>query len=501
MYRNGLKGISLFLILLSHLVSAHNESSNSKNPNIIVILSDDLGFGDPVCYGGTKLKTPNIDRLASEGIRFTSGYAPAGTCTPSRYALLTGEYAWRKKISILPGDAPMTISKGTLTMPLLMQQNGYTTGCVGKWHLGLGNGNLDFNKLVQPSPNDVGFDYSFIYPATNDRVPCVYVENGNVFGLDPNDPIQISYSQLIGDWPTGRDHPELLKMKHLYGHDQTIVNGIGRIGYMTGGTSALWKDEEMANVITGKAVNFIRQNSKKSFFLYFATHSIHEPRVPGPAFKGSSECGVYGDVIQELDWSVGEILKTLDELNLEKNTMIVFISDNGPKVQEGYKDGGLENLNGHQPSGILRGEKNSLYEGGTRIPFIVKWPARIKPSVSDAPVNFIDLFASFSELLRVHIKDGEAPDSRNALQVLFGKAAKSSYNEVLIQNNGGNLAIRKDDWKFIPKESLGSNKDDELYDLSKDISETRNVASQNQKLVESFRNRILEIKNSKGLRK
>jgi hypothetical protein len=289
-------------IALTSQLSVIAKTVIRDKPNIIIILSDDLGYGDPACYGGTKLKTPNIDRLAAEGVRFTSGYSAAATCSPSRYALLTGQYGWRKKVSILPGDAPMTISREALTLPGMLKQCGYTTGISGKWHLGLGDGNLDFNKLIKPSPNDVGFDYSFIYPATNDRVPCVYIENGQVVGLDQNDPIQVRYGAPVGNWPTGLEHPELLKLQSRTGHNQTIVNGIGRIGYMTGGTSALWKDEEMAEVFAGKAVNFIRKNSGKPFFLYFACHNIHEPRAPGVKFKGSSECGIYGDVVQELDW-------------------------------------------------------------------------------------------------------------------------------------------------------------------------------------------------------
>jgi arylsulfatase A-like enzyme len=495
-----IKGFSSFLLLASPFLNVQAKNIKQDKPDIIVILSDDLGYGDPVCYGGTKLKTPNIDRLAANGIRFTSGYAPAGTCSPSRYFLLTGQYAWRKNVSILPGTAPMSISKEALTLPGMMKKCGYTTGIAGKWHLGLGDGNLDYNNEIKPSPNDIGFDYSFIYPATNDRVPCVYIENGKVVGLDEKDPIQISYDKPIGNWPTGSEHPELLTLKYNHGHDQTVVNGVSRIGYMTGGTSALWKDEEMTEVLTGKAVNFIKQNAQKPFFLYFATHSIHEPRIPGSRFKGSSDCGIYGDLIQELDWSVGEIIKTLRELNLEKNTLIVFLSDNGSAVQveSGYKDGALANLNGHRSEGDLKGMKNSLYEGGTRTPFILSWPAGIKPAVSDAPVSFTDLFASFAKLLHYNLREGDAPDSRNALPVLLGKAKKTKHNEVLVQDNSGKLAIRIGYWKFIPKESYGK---DELYNLNNDISEKLNIAESNPQIVKNLQDRLMEIKNCNGVRK
>jgi len=492
-----IKGISICLLSAPLFVNAQKPVPKEQNPNIVVILSDDLGYGDPGCYGGTKLKTPNIDQLAAEGVRFTSGYAPASTCSPSRYALLTGEYAWRKNVGILPGNAAMTISPETLTVPMMMKQCGYTTGIAGKWHLGLGDGNVDFNKKIHPSPNDVGFDYSFIIPGTNDRVPCVYVENGNVVGLDQNDPIQVSYKGPIGNWPTGKDHPELLRLNYLSGHSQTIVNGISRIGYMTGGTNALWKDEDMARIITEKAVGFIHKNAQKSFFLYFASHNIHEPRVPGPKFKGSSECGVYGDVIQELDWSVGEIVKTLKSLNIDKNTLVVFISDNGPMVEEGYADGGLKNLNGHVAAGILRGGKYSLYEGGTRTPFIAKWPGKIKPAISDASISFIDLFASFADLLKFQLHKGQAPDSRDALNVLLGKSDHSGLDEILIQDNGGNIAFRSGNWKFIQKESNPDSGLDELYNLENDVSEKINVAINNPEIVKELKVRLKVISDYK----
>lgn len=494
------KGMTACLMLSASWMNAQTPASPKDNPNVIIILTDDLGYGDPVCYGGTKLKTPNIDRLAAEGIRFTNGYSAASTCSPSRYALLTGEYGWRKNISILPGNAPMTISKDALTLPMMMQKCGYVTGITGKWHLGLGDNNLDFNKEIKPSATEVGFDYSFYYPATNDRVPCVYIENGKVVGLDPNDPIQVSYGTPVGNWPTVKDHPELLKLKSLAGHNNTIINGIGRIGYMTGGTSALWKDEEMAELFTSKAVSFIRKNAAKPFFLYFATHNIHEPRVPGPKFRGSSECGIYGDVVQEVDWSVGEILKTLTELNIDKNTLIIFLSDNGPRVEEGYDDDARKNMNGHTAAGILRGDKGTLYEGGTRTPFITRWPAKLKPGVSNAPIGFIDIFASMAELLKFKLPDGQAPDSRDGLSVLLGKAKHTLHDEVLIQNNNGRIAIRSGNWKLIPKESFRQNGNDELYHLGKDVSETVNVAEQNPAVVKMLRDRIETIQSVKGLR-
>ncbi|MDP4290161.1 MAG: arylsulfatase [Bacteroidota bacterium] len=486
---------TICLSLFSSVAVAQKAKTVDKRPNIVIILADDIGFGDFGCYGATKVKTPNVDNLARKGVQFSGACAPASTCTPSRYSLLTGEYAWRKNVGILQGDAPITIKPGSLTMPSMLQKQGYVTGCIGKWHLGLGNGNVDFNKEVRPSPNDVGFNYSFILPATGDRVPCVYLENSRVVGLDPNDPIKVSYTQKVGNDPTGKEHPELLKMKYSKGHDQTIVNGISRIGYMTGGNSARWKDEDLAEVITGKAVDFIKEHADKPFFLYFATHDIHVPRVPSARFRGSSQCGVRGDVIQQFDWSVGEVLNTLKALHLDENTIVIVTSDNGPIIDDGYADGAVENLNGHRAAGMFRGFKYSLYEGGTRVPFIISWPKVIKPGTSDVPFPFIDLFASFAELSQYKLKSHEAIDSHDALSILLGKDHKPYRDYVLIQNNNGELAVKKGDWKLIPVESKTS-KMDQLYNLKKDIGETTNLADQEKEEVEALRKIITDIKST-----
>ena len=229
-------------------------------------------------------------------------------------------------------------------------------------------------------------------------MPCVFVENRRVVGLDPKDPIQVSYQKPIGDEPTGKDHPELLKMHPSHGHDQTIVNGISRIGYMTGGKAARWVDEEIADTITGKAVAFIEKHKEEPFFLYFATHDIHVPRVPHPRFAGKSGLGPRGDAILQFDWSVGEILKTLDRLGLAQSTLVIFSSDNGPVVDDGYKDQAVELLDGHKPGGPLRGGKYSAFDAGTRVPLVVRWPGQVQPGVSEALACQIDLPASMAAL-------------------------------------------------------------------------------------------------------
>ncbi|HYG75532.1 MAG TPA: arylsulfatase [Planctomycetota bacterium] len=473
-------------------------AGEGAKPNIIFILADDVGYGDLGCYGATKVKTPNLDKLAADGVRFTSGYAPSATCTPTRYAMLTGQYAWRKKgTGILPGDAAMIIEPGRPTLPAVLKTAGYTTGCVGKWHLGLGNGGaaIDWNGEVKPGPSEIGFDYSFIIPATGDRVPCVYLENQRVVGLDPNDPIKVGYGHKVGDDPTGAKNPELLKMRFTHGHDATIVNGISRIGFMTGGKSARWKDEDMADMITQKAAAFIEKNKDKPFFLYFATHDIHVPRVPHPRFVGTSQCGTRGDVIHQLDWTVGEITAVLERLKLAENTLLIFSSDNGPVLDDGYADGAVKDLNGHTPAGVLRGGKYSLYEGGTRLPFIARWTGRIKPGVSDAIVSQIDFLASFAQLAGYALPADAAPDSFNILPALLGESKVG--REYVVEHANG-LSLRKGNWKYIPPGPKGAG--EQLYNLAEDLSESQNVLKANPSVAAELATLLKQVQEQSRTR-
>ena len=248
-------------------------------PNIVIFYADDLGYGDLGSYGARGLSTPNVDRLAREGVRFTDAHATAATCTPSRYSLLTGEYGFRSQAEILPGDAPALIRPDKFTLADMLKGQGYTTGVVGKWHLGLGEGKVDWNSDVKPGPLEIGFDYSFLLPSTMDRVPTVYLENYRVVGLDPSDPLSVSYAGKIGDRPTGTEHPEQLRFKADRQHSDSIINGVSRIGYMKGGKAAEWVDEELYEVVTGKAVDFIRTNREKPFFLFMPLHDPHVPRL------------------------------------------------------------------------------------------------------------------------------------------------------------------------------------------------------------------------------
>jgi arylsulfatase A-like enzyme len=319
--------------------------SAPEHPNIIVILADDLGYGDVSAQGATTIQTPHIDKLANEGIRFTNGYATSATSTPSRYALMTGMYPWKNKdAKILPGDAPLIISTEQYTLPKMMQEAGYVTAAIGKWHLGMGAGNVNWNETVSPNANDIGFNYSTLIAATNDRVPTVYVENGKVVGLDPSDPIFVSYEKNFEGEPTAISHPEMLKMQWAHGHNQSVHNGIPRIGYQKGGKNALWVDEDMADYFTGKVKAFISENKNKPFFLYYGLHQPHVPRTPNGRFVGKSGMGPRGDAILEADWSVGEIMAHLEKEGLLENTLVVFTSDNGPVLNDGYKDQAVELL-------------------------------------------------------------------------------------------------------------------------------------------------------------
>jgi len=480
-------------------------AADAKRPaNIVIIYADDLGYGDVSCYGANKIKTPNIDRIAAEGVRFTNAHSVSATCTPSRYAMLTGEYAWRKKgTGIAAGDARMIIEPGRTTLPLLMKRAGYTTGVVGKWHLGLGGRELNWNGEITPGPLDIGFDYCFLIPATGDRVPCVFVENRRVVGLDPKDPIEVSFSGPIGSEPTGKDHPELLKMHPSHGHDQTIINGISRIGYMSGGKAARWVDEDIADTITGKAKGFIEKNKNKPFFLYFSTHDIHVPRVPHPRFVGKSGLGPRGDAILQLDFCVGEILATLERLNLAENTLVIFTSDNGPVVDDGYKDQAVEKLSGHTPAGPLRGGKYSAFDAGTRVPFIARWPARVKAGLSDALVCQIDLAASFASLTGQKLERDDAPDSFNVLSAMLGTSPAGRDHLV---EHAGTLSVIKGDWKYIEPSKgakinrnvnieLGNDPEPQLYDLKTDIGEKHNVAAEHPEAVKEMAALLKKIKN------
>lgn len=486
--------------------------SQSQRPNVILIVADDLGYGDLSCYGAKRVTTPCVDQLAKEGTRFTDCHAIASTSTPSRYSLLTGEYAWRRKdTDVAAGNAGMIIRPGQFTLADMFKSQGYTTCAIGKWHLGLGDktGEQDWNAPLPAALGDLGFDYSYIMAATADRVPCVFIENGKVANYDPSAPIEVSYRQPFEGEPTGAKNPELLyNLKPSHGHDMAIVNGISRIGYMKGGGKALWKDENIADSILTHAIGFMKQHRTEPFFMYFATNDVHVPRFPHARFRGKNEMGLRGDAIAQFDWTVGQLMNTLKELEIDQNTLVILTSDNGPVVDDGYADRAEELLGTHKPAGPFRGNKYSAFEGGTAIPMIVRWPGNVASGTeSSALLSQIDLFKSMSTLVGGSIPKGSAPDSRNLLNAFLGKTSEGCPYALELSANHV-LSIRTAKWKYIepnngpamitwgPKIETGNNPVPQLYDLSKGVYERNNVAKRNPSVVKDMQ-KILETERGK----
>ena len=516
-----IKNILILSAFYGAAVAAQADSSSAlsnakaSKPNVIIIYGDDVGFGDVGAYGSQQIPTPHIDQLAAGGMRFTDGHCSAATCSPSRYSMLSGIHGFRDGVRVLPPNAPLSISTDILTLPKLFQQSGYTTGVVGKWHLGIGAKGVptDWNGEVKPGPLEIGFDSSFLLPSTNDRVPCVYLDGHHVVNLDPNDPLFVARSKKAADRPGSTAYPDAKKNRKAmtyyqstHGHNNSVINGIGRMGYMAGGKSALWDDETMSDEFVKHAKKFIADNKDEPFFLYFASQSIHVPRAPNKRFQGASELGYRGDAMVEFDWSVGELMKTLEKYGLTENTIVIFSSDNGPVYDDGYDDGtqvkrsSKEVDRGHDGSGIYRGGKYQIYEGGTRVPFIIRWPARIQPGVSDALVNQIDFIASFAELLSLDLPTKEARDSRSTLKSFLGDEATG--HELMIEE-ANVLALRKGDWKYIEKQHkhwAGDAKPAALYNLEKDPSEKKNLIEQHPERAAAMAKTLEKLRNSEGIR-
>ena len=485
--------ISACVLLNSQLIYTPSVSAESSDrPNIVLIMADDLGYGDVSCYGATALETPHIDRLAGEGIRFTNGYCSASTCTPTRYSLLTGTYAFRgERTGIAPPNAPAIIKPGTETMASILKRAGYATGVVGKWHLGLGGkGGPDWNGELKPGPLEIGFDTCFLLPTTNDRVPQVYVHDHRVPHLDPADPLWVGTKKPSPDHPTGITHRDTLKMDWSHGHNSTIHNGISRIGFYTGGHAARFRDEDLADKWVEESNDFIERHQDRPFFLFFASHDIHVPRMPHERFQGQTSLGFRGDAIVELDWCVGELMKTLERLKLAEKTLVVFCSDNGPVLDDGYKDGAIEQIGQHRAAGPFSGGKYSVYEGGTRTPFITRWLGRIQPDVSDELVCTIDLAASCAALTGQSLPDDSCLDSFNVLGALLGERNASGRDHLVQQDNGnsGTYGLRAGDWKLhrydkksarnvVVEQELANTKVPkfQLFNIAGDPAETKNV--------------------------
>ncbi|MEP3479634.1 MAG: arylsulfatase [Fuerstiella sp.] len=487
--------------LLSHATAA-------EAPNVVLIFADDLGYGDLGCYGATKVRTPNIDRLAAEGRRLTDAHSASAVCTPSRYGLLTGQYPFRanggKGIWGPCGHfQSLLIDTNKLTLGQLFKNKGYATAAIGKWHLGFGKGKTDWNKPLSPGPLDLGFDYYFGIPKVNSGFPYVYVENDSIVGYDPNDPIVFKkpYSKTTTYPPAaGKKTP----------------NAVG------GATQAhsIYDDERTGMLMTEKAVSWISTNKQNPFFLYFPTTNIHHPFTPAPRFKGTSECGLYGDFIHELDWMVGEIVKCLEVNGLTENTMIIVTSDNGGMFNRGGQDAFQA---GHRQNGELLGFKFGVWEGGQRIPFIAKWPGRIKPNtVSNQLVSGIDMLATFAALTKQEVDQKQLADSINVLPALISdETTPLRESLVLTPHKASHLAVRKGKWIYIPAQGSGGFKGKpgthasggpaaisfvgsinsdikdgkikkgapkaQLYDIESDVRQTLNLHDQHPEVVQQMK--------------
>ncbi len=481
----------------------------ANRPNVVLILADDLGYGDLSCYGAKAVNTPNIDSVARHGVRFTDAHAAAATSTPSRYSLLTGEYCFRRPgTNVAAGNAGMIIRPEQHTLADVFKKAGYATIALGKWHLGLGNktAEQDWNGRLDMTPKDLGFDEHYIMAATADRVPCVYIENGQVANYDPEAPISVSYRQNFEGEPTGRENPELLtKQRSSHGHDQSIVNGIGRIGYMKGGGKALWRDEDIADSITAYAIAFMERNAGTPFFMYFCTNDVHVPRQPHERFRGKSSMGLRGEAIMQFDETVGRVAEALNRLGLAENTVIIITSDNGAIVDDGYEDGATELLGEHKPSGPWRGYKYSAFEGGTAVPFIVNWPGHVPAGkISNALVSQIDFVSTAAALVDVSLSESEMSDSRNYLPTWFGlsDASRDCIVEMAFDRT---LSLRTPEWKYIspsksgptiswgPGTESGLRPTAQLYKMTETKTEQMDLSRNYPEILESMAGKLEKI--------
>ena len=492
--------ISVLLTMLSFAgdlgFAESHESSQLQQPNIVIILADDLGYGDIGAYNvESKIPTPNLDKLASDGVRFTDAHSPAAVCTPTRYSLLTGRYAWRSRLKsgVLWGYSPLLIEPDRQTVASLLRDAGYSTAAIGKWHLGFGDLEPDFfgsangettsreqeNSALAPGPNEIGFEYFFGIPASLDMKPYVYIENGSP--VQPVNGTIVAASNLrreggAGFWRRGQ-----------------IANG--------------FTHTEVLPTISRNAVSYIRQrsvaNAENPFFLYFALTAPHTPWLPTEEYQGRSQAGPYGDFVVQVDDIVGRIVSVLADTGDSENTLIMFASDNGahwlPSDIQEY---------GHLANGSFRGQKADIFEGGHRVPFIVKWPARIEGGrTSKQPMTLADVMATISAIVDAPLGEGAAPDSFDISQELFqSDEGISVAREPLIHHSmDGMFAIRKGEWKLI--EGLGSGGFTQparegndaviayqLYNLQNDPEEANNLAARYPGVVNDLARRLDEIR-------
>lgn len=500
------------LVLGLSLTIASFSSGNERPPNVVLIFADDLGYGDLSCYGASKLKTPNIDKLAAEGRKFTDAHSASAVCTPSRYGLLTGEYPFRANNGAgiwgpAPVTSPLLIDTEQLTIADVFKASGYDTAAFGKWHLGFGKGKNTWDQPLRPGPQDLGFDYYFGMPVVNSAPPYVYVENDRVVGETPEDP-------LVHLGPrTGKKTTPLTPIPKEAGN--RVSN------HFSGAVEAhkLFNDYKVGLTIAEKASNWIVEREDNPFFLYLATTQIHHPFTPAPRFQGTSECGLYGDFVHELDWMVGEVTKALEEKGVSDNTLIIFTSDNGGMFNHG---GQAAFQFGHRQNADLLGFKFGVWEGGHRVPFIAKWPGKIEAgSTSSQLISSIDFLATFAALTNQTLQKEQLADSINVLPALVGEPESPLRETLLIgPHKPTHLSVRKGKWMYIGARGSGGfgggpgthaaggpvcasfvgsiNSDfengkfkadapnEQLYDLEKDPNQTTNLSRKHPEIVKEL---------------
>jgi arylsulfatase A-like enzyme len=499
----------LLLVLASLLSAGAALAASPAKPNVVLIYADDLGYGDVGCYGAERVDTPHIDRLAEEGRLVTDAHSASATCTPSRYSLLTGQYAWRiGNFSPVFSHSPLIIDPDRTTLADVFKEAGYATAAIGKWHLGFGDrGMPDWNGELKPGPLELGFDYYFGVPVVNSHPPFVYVENHRVVALDPEE------DPLV--WR--RNTPNPLTKKYPEKVTRPLPNGFG----FRGGKAAheLYVDEMVGTTLTEKALAWMEEQRGRPFFLYYGTTAIHHPFTPHPRFQGTSEAGPYGDFIHELDWITGELMAAVEARGETDDTVFIFTSDNGGMLNRGGQQAWAA---GHRLNGKLLGFKFDVWEGGHRVPFIVRWPG-LTPhgSRSDALVSSIDLMRTFADHLGIRLPDTAATDSVSLLPDLTKERPANSRTDMIYAGQSReHLSLREGDWVYIPAQGGGgfgnglsgmkrtdnTNSDitpdgriradappQQLYNLADDLGQRFNVVREHPEKAAELRARLVEV--------
>ena len=475
----------LFVAIIFSAALPSVAQETAQKPNIIFILADDFGYGSLNSYGAYEelLRTPHIDRLAEEGMRFTDASTPASICSPTRYGFLTGRYPWRSslKFGVTSPIGELLPDTDRVTIADWLKNKGYNTAAIGKWHLGYGKKPLDYTKSMSPGPLDLGFDYHFGVPQNHDDKLGVFIEDDHIYGIR-SDKVNAYSRSYYGSQYIGYDAPQRV-------------------------------NKDVMHVLTDKSINWIKQQSRETpFFLYFAAVAVHHPITPSDYMRGLSDCGPYGDFIQDLDFCVGKIIETLEYMNLVENTIIIFTSDNGGEIPVNKPQAPeIQAVNyGLKINGDLKGDKHTIYQGGTNVPFIVKWPGIVSMgTISDEMINVLDIFATVCEITDGKMPESKevAPDSYSFLPSLVNRDISKSRRSMVTADANGMHAVRMDNWKYIddtppvglPQKRLNQIQNTfkpQLYNLTTDPGEKENLLNEEPKKVEELKKELNRIRST-----